>query len=85
MSKRGKGQMNIGSWFKGLDNWNKLAVVIFGLTCLVTVGLIGTVVSLNMLPMMYVAVIALLIGLFLFGVFKALFITGFDNKKKKKS
>ena len=84
MSNSGKAQKNIVDWFKALDNWNKLAVVIFGLTCLVTIGLMGTVISLNMLPMMYVGVIALLVGLVLFGVFKALFITGFDNKKKKK-
>lgn len=84
MSNRGKGQVNLVDWFKGLENWNKLAILIFGLTSIVTVWLLGTVVSLNMLPMMYLAVITLLVVLFLFGTFKALFITGFDKKKKSK-
>lgn len=84
MSNRGKKQINLLDWFKGLENWNKLALAIFGLTCVATVWLLGTVASLNMLPFIYLAVIILLVALFLFGVFKALFITGFDKKKKPK-
>ena len=84
MSNRGKKQINLLDWFKGLENWNKLAVAIFGLTCVATVWLLGTVASLNMLPFIYLAVIILLVALFLFGVFKGLFITGFNKKKKPK-
>ena len=83
MSNRGKKQMNVVDWFKGLENWNKLAVLIFALTCLATFWLMVTFVSLNMLPMIYLAVIIVLVGLFLFGTYKALFITGFEKKKKK--
>lgn len=89
MNNREKGKTNLVDWFKGLSPWNKLACVIFGLTCIATVWLIGTVISLNMLPMHYVAVIILLVVLFLFGTFKALFVSGFakkngKNKKKNK-
>ena len=84
MSNRGKKQINLLDWSKGLENWNKLAVAIFGLTCVATVWLLGTVASLNMLPFIYLAVIILLVALFLFGVFKGLFIAGFDKKKKPK-
>ncbi|MBR3771581.1 MAG: LCP family protein, partial [Clostridium sp.] len=84
MSNRGKGQMNLADWFKGLSYWNKLAVVIFGLTSITSVWLLGTIISLTMLPTIYLAVIILLVVLFLFGTYKALFITGFGKKKKNK-
>lgn len=75
-----------GTGFKKWDAWNKLACAILGLTGAVTLWLLGTVISLNMLPGHYLAIVIVLVVLFLFGIGKALFVTGFggeDTKKKK--
>lgn len=75
------------TWFKGLDTWTKLAGAIFGLTAIVTIWLLGTVVSLNMLPMQYLAIVVLVVVLLLIGTFWTLFLPKFsakDGAPKKK-
>ena len=73
--------------FKKWDAWNKIALAVLGLTGAVTLWLLGTVISLNMLPVQYLAIVIILVVLFLFGIGKALFVTGFggENTKKKKN
>ncbi len=62
------------------DLWFKIAAVVFGITALVSVGLIGTVIYLNMLPMKYLAVIILAVVFVLFIVGLFLFLFPVDKK-----
>lgn len=80
MSNHSQEKTNSGSWLNNLSAWDKLAGIIFGLTSAVTLWLLGTVISLNMLPTLYLGVVIVLVVLFLFAIFKTLF----ANKKKDK-
>lgn len=71
---------NFIAWFKGLDNWTKLAGAIFGLTGIFTIWMLSTVASLNMLPMKYLIVVILLVVFLLFGAFWTLFLPQFPAK-----
>ena len=44
---------NLMDWFKKQDNWAKLAGAVFGLTAMVTIWMLWTIVSLDMLPIQY--------------------------------
>lgn len=77
---------NFITWFKGLDNWTKLAGAIFGLTGIFTIWMLSTIASLNMLPMKYLVVVILLVVFLLFGAFWTLFLPQFpakDGKERK--
>lgn len=76
------------SWFKGLDNWSKLAGAIIGLTGVFSIWMLVTVASLNMLPIQYLLIVIVLVFLLLFGTVWTLFLPnlpGKDGKKKKVS
>lgn len=75
-----------GFWtrLKEMDNWTKLAGVIILLTGIFSVWMIGTVASLNMLPMQYLLVLVLLIVLLLVGAIWTLFLPNLPAKDKKK-
>lgn len=73
---------------KGSDSWMKLAGAVFALTAIVTLWLLGTVASLNMLPVLYLLPVILVVLSLLMGTFGALFAGGFQKKtapKKKMS
>lgn len=76
---------NFVTWFQGLNTWTKLAGLIFILTTGVTIGLLGTVVSLNMLPMHYLLIIILAVVFLLVGTFWALFLPKLPAKDGKKT
>ena len=77
MNNREEKQTNIWDWFKGLDNWTKIAGAVFGLTSIFTVWMLWTVASLNMLPMKYLIPVMLLVVFLLFGAFWTLFLPQF--------
>ena len=74
---------NFLAWFKGLDNWTKVAGAIYGLTGVFTIWMLWTVASLNMLPMKYLLLVILLVVFLLVGVFFALFSSVLPTKKNK--
>lgn len=74
---------NFLAWFKGLDNWTKLAGAIFGLTGVFTIWMLWTVASLNMLPIKYLSIVILLVVFLLFGAFWTLFSSKIPAKKSK--
>lgn len=74
------------TWFKGLDNWTKLAGAIFGLTTVFTLWMLVTIVGLNMLPLKFLIPIILAVVFLVVGAFYALFLSNLPSKggKKKK-
>ncbi len=76
---------NFVAWFKGLDNWTKIAGSIFGLTSIFTIWMLWTVASLNMLPMKYLILVILLVVFLLFGAFWTLFLPQFPAKDGKEA
>lgn len=79
-------KMSFFERLKKMDNWTKLAGVIILLTGIFSVWMIGTVASLNMLPIPYILVLALLLVLLLTGTIWTLLLPSLpakDGKKKK--
>lgn len=74
---------NFLAWFKGLDNWTKVAGAIYGLTGVFTIWMLCTVTSLNMLPIKYLLLVMLLVVFLLVGAFFALFSSALPTKKNK--
>lgn len=64
------------------DLWFKISVAVFGITALVSVGLLAMVLLLNMLPMKYLAVVILAVVFALFIAFLFLFLLPVDKKFK---
>lgn len=60
-------------WFKGLSTLTKIYGAIYWITALISLGLLGTVISLNMLPILYLVVVSLAVVFLLFGIYCLIF------------
>ena len=72
------------NFLNGGNNWTKLAGAVFALTAIVTIWMLWTIASLNMLPILYLLIVILLIVLLLLAAFYALFSAELSTKKKSK-